>query len=274
VSIFAIAASFFGFVTVNMYLAMYGFWDFNFLKVQYFSAGGLFLMFLLVPASFCYAYSVAKEILEKYRKKDGSALKSFFVISARWIILIGLGTLNFFVFILVASVSNATYQANFIVAFAIMWTIVTFTATLTLIKAFGDINGMRDQPVTLKNIATYFFAHYRLLYPVLAVFLLIFLFSFFVYPVVPRYFGGGKPVAVTIGFEQKEKKVADDLSNPLDAFLIYESNDSLLLLTEQGVYLFKQDDIAYVKYREVYAHMHAMGESAVLLNFASSTPNH
>ena len=75
-SICAILAVLFGFLIVNMWLALFGFWDFNFLKVQYISAGLLFLCIILIHVVFAYAFFKAKDILERYRIINSSFIKS------------------------------------------------------------------------------------------------------------------------------------------------------------------------------------------------------
>lgn len=268
ISIIAVASTFFGFLIVNIYLSIFGFWDFNFLKVQYFSAGGLFLFFISIPTLFFYIFFKAREILEKYRLINKTKLKSVLVFISKLFIFFAISLINFFVFIFPLSLSNVFYSNPGLIFLGVLWTAIIFGTVATSIKSHGEITELRHKPINLRNIVAYFSAHYRLSYILLATLALTLIFSFFVYPVVPRYFGGGKPVEVSIGFDQNFNSEQIGVSNPFNALLVYQSADSLLILTNGGTYLLKQSDIAYVKYLEGNIRMRALQD---FMNLDSAT---
>lgn len=258
VSLFAVVSAFFGFLIVNIYLALFGFWDFNFLKVQYFSAGGLFLFFIGSPAALFCASFRARNILETYRANSNSTFKSILVFFVKGLILFVMAVLSFGIFIFPLMFSNLTFPASFVTFLGVIWTAMIFGAAAMFIKARSDISDTRGREINFKNIVVYFFAHYRLLIVFLISPLFIFMFSFLIYPTVPRYFGGGKPVAVNIGFDQQFNSQQMGITNPFNAFLVYQSADSVLVLTDKGVYLLKQSDIAYIEYLEANARIRSL----------------
>jgi hypothetical protein len=247
-SIGAVASTFFGFIIVNIYLAFFGFWDFNFLKVQYVSAGFLFLLFTLLPATFFYVFFEARTILERYQDINKKTIKSILIILAEVIIFVALAYLSFCTFIFPISLSYISISQPFPTVLGIFWTVVIFLLVRTVIKSHKEIIETRTKILNLQNIVYYFQAHFRLLYLLFAIPSLIFIFSFIIYPVVPRYLGGGEPVTVSINLIStfSDNQIAP--VNPFNAFLIYQSSDSLLITTGTGTYLLKQSDISYIKY--------------------------
>ena len=251
VSIGVIASVFFGFLIVNSYLAIFGFWDYNFLKVQYVSAGTLFLILTLVPGSLFYIYLKVKKALKDYETKNRKLLKTIFV-KVFTVILFGLvAFFSFFSFILAPSMSNIKVSGGFIFAMGIWWVLLVWGLVFVLAKYQQDflVNNKKKE-LDFRYILWSFFEHGRLFYGLMAIPMLVLMFSLIVYPLVPRYLGGGKPVSVMISFNPEYERAGIGVENPFPAMLIYQSSDSVLTVTETGTYLFKQGDIAYIKYLE------------------------
>lgn len=242
VSIFAVASGFFGFLIVNAYLALYGFWDFNFLKIQYFSAGGLFLFFILVPSLFFYIFFKATEILERYKTEDENKLKTVVLFICKILLFI---LIFYFSFFLTFTLLLHTPILKFV---GIVWTLLIFGLVWIIRISHHEITIIRESKLNLKNIVAYFVAHFRLVYIFVAFHVFVLMFSFFVYPIVPRYFGGGKPSAVSITYEKGLNANESEITEGSYALLIYQSADSLLIKSINGTYLIKQNSVAYIKY--------------------------
>lgn len=251
VSIGVVASVFFGFLTVNIYLAIFGFWDYNFLKVQYVSAGVLFLILTTIPGGLFYIFLKVNKALKEYENADKKILKTIFV-KVFTVVLFGLAAFfSFFSFILAPSMSNIKVSGGFVHAMGFWWVLLVWGLVFVLTKYQQDfLTDNKKKELNFRYILWSFFEHGRLFYGLLTIPMLILMFSLIVYPLVPRYLGGGKPVAVMIAFDSEYTQVETNLENPFSAFLIYQSSDSVLTVTGTGTYLFKQSDIAYIKYLE------------------------
>ncbi|HEY0948118.1 MAG TPA: hypothetical protein VGE53_01315 [Candidatus Paceibacterota bacterium] len=268
VSLFAVSSTFFGFLVVNSYLALYGFWDFNFLKVQYFTAGSLFLFFVALPSTFFYGFLKAVEVLNKYLKENKGALRTIFI-SVLKVILFGLASsLSFVLFVFPLLLGRTINPPSFIYFLGFVWVAMIFFGVSVAKKSHKEIAQAHSMRITLKNIVIYFGAYYRLLYFLIALPILLFMFSFFVYSSVPRYLGGAKPVAVSIGLNSNFNGEEIGVQSPFNAIMVYESENSVLILIDGGTYLIKQADISYVKYLATIAKIHGLQD---FTNLTSTT---
>jgi len=248
VSLFTIISAFLGFIIVNSYLAIYDFWDFNFLKVQYFSAGGLFLFFIAVPSVSFYSFLKAKRILEDYRNENKSTIKSILVFLTQGLIFVFFASLSLIIFVLPVMLGKVINSTSFIYSLGILWVTLIFLSVRIATKSHEEIIKTSTKPINLRNILVYFGAHYRLLYFIFAIPLLIFIFSLFVYISVPRYLGGGKPVSVSISLNSNLNAEEIEAKSPFNAIMVYESENSVLVVIDGGTYLIKQSNISYIKY--------------------------
>lgn len=246
ISIFTVSTLFFGFLIVNAYLAAFGFWDFNFLKIQYFSAGSLFLFLMLLPAALFYMFLKAEKILDKYKMLDKSLFKTISIFIFKILVF---SVISFFSFFLTFAffLQGHITQWSFLKFICILWITLIFVLTSVIRKSYNEIKTLRNSDLNLQNIISYFGAHFRLLYVLFAIPVFLLIFSFFFYPTIPRYLGGGEPSAVSITYE-KDLKTESEIPDHSYALLIYQSADLLLVKTIAGVYLLRQDDIAYIKY--------------------------
>ncbi len=250
VSIGVIVSVFFGFLSVNIYLAIFGFWDYNFLKVQYVSAGTLFLILALFPGGLFYIFLKVKNVLKEYENNERTILKTIFT-KVFTVILFGLvAFFSFSSFVIAPSLSNIT-TSGFIYALGILWVLLVWGLVFVLTKYHKEFfRSESKKETTVGYILWSFFEHGRLFYGLLAIPMLVLMFSLIVYPLVPRYLGGGKPVSVMISFTPDYDRTEIELENPFPAFLVYQSSDSILTVTSTGTYLLKQSDIAYINYLE------------------------
>jgi len=248
VSLLAVGTTFFGFIIVNIYLSIYGFWDFNFLKVQYFSAGGLFMFFVAVPVILFYGFIRAKDILERYRNEDKTFLKSASIFIGKFFIFVFFTAISFIIFMLPLTLGKVINSSSFIYSLCIVWVTLIFLGVLIMVKSHKEIVESRTKKLNFHNIIIYFEAHYRLLYFFFAIPLLILMFSIFVYVSVPRYLGGGKPETVSIGLNSNFNGEEIGVKSPFDATMVYESENSALILVNKETYLIKQSNINYIKY--------------------------
>ncbi len=269
-SLLAIGSTFFGFLVVNIYLALHGFWDFNFLKVQYFSAGGLLIFFFAFPTMFFYAFLKAREKLNEYRGKNASKLKRALVFVFKILLFAVTVWISTMIFAFPVMLSKMINPPSFVYFLGLVWVGLVFMGVWIAFKFQNEVAESQGKPVTLRNMAVYFGAYYRLLYFLFAVPIAIFMFSFLIYPTIPRYLGGAKPVAVTINFKQDAQMEGISTSNPLDAIMVYESENSALIVVEEGTYLIKQSDINYVKYPGAIAKVRRLQE---FTNTATTTGN-
>lgn len=251
VSIGVIASVFFGFLAVNIYLAIFGFWDYNFLKVQYVSAGVLFLILTMIPGALFYIFLKVKSVLKDYESKGRNIFKTIFVKSFT-IVLFGLiAFFSFVSFIIAPSMGNIKVSGGFIHAMGIWWVLLVWGSVFVLAKYQQDFLGVnKKKELNFRYILWSFFEHGRLFYGLMAIPMLVLMFSLIVYPLVPRYLGGGKPVSVMISFNPDYDRTEIGLEDPFPAMLVYQSSDSVFLVSGTGTYLLKQDDIAYIKYLE------------------------
>ncbi len=246
-SIAVIGSAFFGFLVVNIYLATYGFWDFNFLKVEYVSAGVEFLLFTLFPAILSYAFFEAENVLERYRKEK-SRLISVLAYLAKFPLFVFLGILSVFVFDFAVMLGGVFLAPTFLYVLSIGWSLLIFGAVWVIRKYRNEIDNLRNKRLALNSMLEYFFAHYRFLYILFAIPFLVFVFSLIIYPATPRYIGGGEPSPVMVGLVSTFDAKSIGLTNRFYAQLIYQSTDSLLVKTISGIYLLKQNDVTYIQY--------------------------
>ncbi len=251
ISIWVVASVFFGFLAVNIYLAIFGFWDYNFLKVQYVSAGALFLILTMIPGALFYIFLKVKNVLKDYETIEKNILKTIFVKSFTLVLFGLIAFFSFVSFIIAPSMGNIKISGGFIYFMGILWVLLVWGLVFVLTKYQEDFltNGKKKE-LNLKYILWSFFEHSRLFYGLLAIPILLLMFSLLVYPLVPRYLGGGKPVSVMISFNPDYDRTEIVLEDPFPAMLVYQSSDSVFLVSGTGTYLLKQEDIAYIKYLE------------------------
>lgn len=255
-SLLAIISTFFGFLIFNIYLALYGFWDFNFLKVQYFTAGVLFIFYVSFPVIFFYIFFNAREILCKYLFNHGSICKRTLIFIFKIVLFIFAFSLSFLIFVIPLGLGKVINSLSFIQFLGFIWiTLILFGVQVGL-KSHKEINQAHTMKVTFKNIIIYFGAFYRLLYFLIVIPTLVLIFSFFVYPSIPRYLGGGKPSPVSIGLNTNLNSKEIGVTNPFNAIMVYESENSVLVLIDGGMFLIKQSNINYVKYTETATNIH------------------
>ena len=74
-------------------------------------------------------------------------------------------------------------------------------------------------------------------------------------------------MAVRIGLNSNFSGEEIAAQSPFDAIMVYESENSVLVLVNGGTYLLKQADISYVKYLDTAAEVHGLQN----LNIGTST---
>ena len=246
-SILAISSGFFGFVIVNLFFSLFGFWDFSFLKAQYFSTGLLFIFYVTLPFVIFHAFYKGEKILERYKEVDKTKWKSFLVSFWKIFIFLVLVTLNYFIIIMPLGSGNPEIYLGNLNLFVVVWIFLIYGLVSILAKYRKDTKEASNQELNFKNISTYFLAHFNLFHVVIAPFIFLMLFTVFIYPNVPRYFGGGKPVKAEIYLnpeiipEFKEEKY-------LKAGLLYQSSEVVVIIVKDEVFQISKDYISYIKY--------------------------
>ena len=141
-----------------------------------------------------------------------------------------------------------SHPTGFLSSIAAIWVIIVWLATYVSKKSQAEIRENYTDIESLKNTFKYIFAGYKIFVMLLFTPVLIGIFSVFVYPMVPRYLGGGEPTPVAIYFEKNSDVSYISSSTPYYGLLIYQSPDFVLTKDDKRVFLIKQENIAYQEY--------------------------
>lgn len=247
-SILAISSGFFGFVIVNLYFSLFGFWDFSFLKAQYFSAGLLFIFYIILPFVLFYAFYQGEKLLERYKKAEKIKWKSYLVYPIKIIIFVFLFCLIYMIIIIPPGFSNPALYLNQLSIMVICWNFAIYGLVGVFVQYKKDITEVTNKELNLKNTIGYLFAHFRLSPILISPFIFLIIFTIFIYPSVPRHFGGGKPVKAEIHLNSESLISELKETKYLNADFIYQSSDVVVIMVENEVFQIKKDDIAYIKY--------------------------
>lgn len=271
-SIYGLASVFFGFLIVNIYLAFFGYWDPEFLRVQYVSAGSLFLFMLGVPAFLYWIYFIVRNYFKKYRILKTGTYTKVWTSFAEVLILIGVSYFGFTLFkVLLAFGRMPLSPAGFMNVMIVFWLALIFGSLLVVSKSREELRKAKDVDTEFKKGFLYFGAYYKFIYFVIAAPILFGMFVWFIYPFVPRYFGGGQVSTVNIGLVSDFDPKQINVENPFPGFLVYQSSDSILVLTTKGeVYTLRKDDVAYIRYLDSNKTLESF-KSSVTQDVATST---
>lgn len=273
-SLWALLATFFGFLIVNLYLAFFGSWDPEFLKVQYLTAGTLFLILIVVPVIFLSVYFLAKNYFKKYREvNSGWWTKVWTRIVTSILFFLGM-YLSFSFFTSLTAFGNIHLSpVESIYAIATVWIIIIWSILWIFFKSKDELSqAAKEDSYKFKKLFLSAGAYYKFFYVFIVIPTLMLIFLWAVYPMTPRYFGGGQATAVRIGLVEEFKNEQIGVSNPFDALLVHQSSDSFLILTTSGeVYTLRKSDISFFRHLESNAVLDALKSNKVNLKDGSSS---
>lgn len=233
-----------------MYLAQFGFWDFNFLRIQYLSAGALFLLFVSFPAISFYAIRVGLVALEQKEMKYQFVKKNLFRL-LRVAMLVAVWWLTSMFFTLFARYNVVLFSNHVVSALAALWSMGVVGMVKAAETSRKGIGALKNTPTTIRHIFEHFDCSFKTFLLFIAAIGLTAFFSLAVYPFIPHYLGGGEPAKVSIGLDSAKSGVGEiGLTATSSVSLIYQSSDFVLINAQSGTYSLKQEDVAYIKYLE------------------------
>jgi len=237
-AVLAAVAFFLGFLVVNSYLAEFGFWDFDFLKVEYISAGLLFMILVTIGI---FGVILREKILNAPPQKTGRQTKAWRRFSKCWSYFI-LFAINFLAFFIPINPQDKNAFLHDLTE-VIMWTIILHLSFLAIRYTYRIITSHKKFPTFDEIFMGWKF--FNLIWAPLLILFTFVTFSMYIYPLVPRAWGGGKPTAVVLYLNNDPQ-----FTSPLNAELIYQSPDSVLVLVRNETYLIKQISVTNIQYLE------------------------
>ena len=232
----------FGFLIVNLYLSQLGAWDFDFLKVEYISAGLLFFIFL----GFAIFLVVMRErfiyFISGHAFIDKSGWKKMEVIVLRIITYLLMILLNGFLFFI--PVEAKSISGFFIACYSMaLWGIASHLLVLAGKNSYNRIMTFKNHVGNFNTTLSTWEGLGKLVYSPIAAIAVIAIFSVYVYPLIPRSWGGGRPINVKIYFVQNAP-----YASSMPAQLISQSSESALVSFDGDTYTIKQDQITDIEY--------------------------
>ncbi|MDR3547140.1 MAG: hypothetical protein P4M11_02480 [Candidatus Pacebacteria bacterium] len=239
-----------GFLIVNLYLGQFGFWDFNFLKFEYVSAGILFLLFTgLIAFFFLVALVIHEEFKEHFglRKTRVKKLNYWFFRILTWILEIFIyyefWNLNYSFLNMFVRHNNSS-AGLFVNAALVVWIVIICILSFNAFKAYKRLQSPSiTSPENLRSIILKWLEFFRIFYLPLFFVVLLLIFSILIYPFIPRSFGGGAQVNIMVYL-----KSSSDLPSSFSAKLIHQSPDSILIDASSSTYLLPADQISHIQY--------------------------
>ena len=247
ISTIAIAAAIFGFLIVNTNLAAYGLWDFNFFRVEYISAGMLFIVLLfIIVIPIIFAYDKVLD-LETHRKDSKTSfIKRALIKPLEWLIWIGsIVPLGFFLYLFVP-IEDSAIKVSFVVLIG-MIVILFVSPTISIATSYyKDLSKPKDATLpSVKEITKKWLMSFGPFYIMMAFLGIVLIFGMLLYPLIPHSFGGGRPIFVQINFADNSFGATSTI-----ATLIYETPDFTTFNTGDGTYSVRTSAISSVEYLE------------------------
>lgn len=235
---------FFGFLVVNIYLGQFGFWDFNFLRVEYVTAGILFMLFITFPSILWWLLDKMYDSLNAHTAIHKSVFKKILSPVLKLIFLSIALYINYVFFSLLVSASSFSKTTSFGIA-SIGWFVIIAIVAAGMRKSYRGAKALKKiDPMNLREMIEGWAELSRPAYYLpLFLFVMPLAFSIFLYPLVPRYWGGGAQTKIMIYLKSNT-----NLTSPLPAKLIYQSQDSLLINASGSTYLLPTDQILDIQY--------------------------
>lgn len=239
------ASLIFGFMIEGIYLGRYGFWDFSLLKIGYIAAGLLFSIFTSLAIATLIERPKFVFSIEEYRiRKSGKFSKGEknFWGTASYILVFAINFLTFLS--LVNPRNNPEFWLYLVGDFLFVGSIAVLLHVVRKVKSSHDKND--EHPQSWKQLTDRWFHLIMIMYIPGFIILTISSFALFIYPLISRFWGGGRPadVKLTLG-------TMAQFSSPLEAQLLYQTQDFVLIDVSSSVYLMKQNQINNMQYLEV-----------------------
>jgi hypothetical protein len=236
-----------GFFIINKFLAQYGFWDYTFLRVAYVAAGILFLVIGSITLSLILICEKIFTVLNEYHKaKHPCWWKKIGLRIFKIVLLFILFVLNYVFFSLVIQVSGA--NANIFLPFlSSVWLVIVYLMYNTCKECYLGIKSASSIK-WLDSLWSWFMGwskNFRIVYIPLFVFIIFGLFASFIYPLAPKYFGGGRALKINLIFTP-----TSTLARMSSTTLIYQTPEILLIDSPKGTFLINQDQVASIQYIE------------------------
>jgi hypothetical protein len=246
VATFAVAAFLFGFLIVNARLMGLGLWDFSFLRVEYISAGTLFLIFISCTIVFpLFAWNESN----KLKQKASVAGTKWYARFGYWIVRMIITALSllpslFFLYTVVWMEDQSLKWA-----IIVLFTIVSYlflSPIKNAIRLYWDNYQARQEEVGgfRKSILRHL-QPYLTTFGTLSIFILATVFGILVYPEIPHLLGGGMPVFVQIDFAPNSFSATST-----SARLIYQDSNAIVFNTNSSTYSVRPDEINSIEFLE------------------------
>lgn len=244
-SVGAISSIFLGCLIININLAQFGFWDFNFLRFQYITSGILFIIFFGFTFFTLFFFKLVHfSIIEhnsiSYLKKK--RVVSLFIWFITLPITIIIHTLFFMLFI---EGKNLLTLFGFSLLLSLLWMGMIGVLIKIILNLYRKIKEPVSKGLVLYDLILQWGYFLRVFFIPLLVISIIIVFASFIYPVIPRTWGGGKPVDISITF--KNSGMINEASS---GKLIYQNSNFLLINNQFGSFLLKEDNVDLIRYIE------------------------
>lgn len=238
---------FFGFLVVNIYLAQFGFWDFNFLRVDYITAGLLFMLFIGLPVGFSWLLDKSYASINAHVITNKSLPKRIAIRITKWVfklIFLGIALYVDYFFFSIVMVAGSNVNKTFVTIESMIWFAVIMITTSAVRKSYRKVKAFKADTSSLREKIEHWVEIFKPVYYLPFVMLVILVaFSFLMYPLIPRYWGGGAETDIVIYLKNNT-----NLVSPLRAKLVYQSQDSLLINSSSSTYLLPTDQISDIQY--------------------------
>jgi len=246
VATFAVASFLFGFLIVNARLMGLGLWDFSFLRVEYISAGTLFLIFIACTIVFpLFAWNESNKLKQKAAMPGTRWYGHFwFWLVRKLITLLSLLPSLFFLFIVVW-VDDQFIKWAIIVLFTIVSYLFLFPTKEAIRTYWSNYHTTQDEADGLRESILRHLRPYLTTFGILSIFILATVFGILVYPEIPHLLGGGMPAYVQIEFTPNSF-----LATSTTAWLIYQDSNAVVFNTNSSTYSVRPDEINSIEFLE------------------------
>jgi hypothetical protein len=246
VATFAVAAFLFGFLIVNARLMGLGLWDFNFLRIEYVSAGTLFLIFISCIIVFpLFAWNESN----KLKQKASVAGTKWYAQFGYWIVRMIITALSllpslFFLYTVVW-MEDQSLKWSIIILFTII-SYLFLSPIKNAVRLYWDnyhaaqedVDGFRKS--ILRHLKPYLTT-----FGILSIFVLATVFGILVYPEIPHLLGGGMPAIVQIDFASNSFSATSTTAR-----LIYQDSNMVVFDTNSSTYSVRPDEINSIEFLE------------------------
>jgi len=236
-----------GFLVVNIYLSFFGFWDFQFLKTEYVSAGLSFIFHIaltLIIIAMLYAGITRIRVFFKAQQTNNKFINFILtVLSSLSLVLWGIFavSLNAFIF---------TYEYEvFFILLAITYSVISLLLIGSLLWAILTIN--KAGATLLNSQKNQWKVGILLPLTTIGILALITVYAFYVYPFLPKYIGGGEPAKAELVFKSTPTYLKTIHANePISVNIISQTEKSILFMFKEEIFLINYDNIDAIQYFE------------------------